>query len=110
MTHESILDLPLNRADLSRLEELIKPLHQLLDLLERPEDDREGLGDKLLAILTQHQDSLTALAGSVTKLEEQNTEISETVRSLSSSMTRTENRLNILWQLLNGPPAAQSED
>lgn len=85
-------------------------MHQLLDLLERPEDDREGLGDKLLAILSQHQDSLAALTGSVTKLEEQNTEILEIVRSLSSSMTRTESRLNILWQLLNGPPAAQSED
>ena len=92
-----------------RLEELIKPLHRLLELLERPEDDEEGLGQRLVSLLTRQQEALDLLKVSVAKFEEQTKTILDTQDMLTKSQLMTQARMNMIWQLLDGPPAEPSE-
>ena len=96
-------------TEFARLEELIKPLHRLLDLLERPEDDEEGLGQRLVSLLTRQQEALDLLKVSVAKLEEQTKTILDTQDMLTKSQLMTQARINMIWQLLDGPPGGPSE-
>lgn len=96
-------------TEFARLEELIKPLHRLLDLLERPEDDEEGLGQRLVSLLTRQQEALDLLKVSVAKLEEQTKTILDTQDMLTKSQLMTQARMNMIWQLLDGPPGGPSE-
>lgn len=96
-------------TEFARLEELIKPLHRLLDLRERPEDDEEGLGQRLVSLLTRQQEALDLLKVSVAKLEEQTKTILDTQDMLTKSQLMTQARMNMIWQLLDGPPGGPSE-
>lgn len=96
-------------TEFARLEELIKPLHRLLELLERPEDDEEGLGQRLVSLLTRQQEALDLLKVSVAKLEEQTKTILDTQDMLTKSQLMTQARINMIWQLLDGPPGGPSE-
>lgn len=96
-------------TEFARLEELIKPLHRLLDLRERPEDDEEGLEQRLVSLLTRQQEALDLLKVSVAKLEEQTKTILDTQDMLTKSQLMTQARMNMIWQLLDGPPGGPSE-
>lgn len=109
MTTETAPNPSFMATEFARLENLIKPLHRLLDLLERPEDDEEGLGQRLVSLLTRQQEALDLLQVSAATLEKQTKTIVDTQDKLTKSQLMTQARMNMIWQLLDGPPAEPSE-
>lgn len=62
-----------------------------------------------MSLLTRQQEALDLLKVSAATLEEQTKAIVNTQDRLAKSQLTTQARMNMIWQLLDGPPAEPSQ-